>query len=314
MASEIVGRSAAMRDACERIRQIAVGDLPVMLRGEPGTGKMLVARAIHASSARASEPFVRMQCAAIADSVLDDGLFDSTSGFRTNSPLDAHLVKAEAGTLMLDEVTELGPLAQDRLLDVIRGRGLPGSGRAVAQARLIAWSSRPVDDAVASGRFRRDLYEHHNSLSLTVPPLRERRDDIPALIKLLLERFAREHGRRVDRLSTRASEMVLNYEWPGNVRELSDVVERAVVVASGPVIHHHHLPSAVQAAIPAGSAAPVGLTEALDAYEKELLQDALRQAGGVRSKAARLLRTTDRIFNYKLRKHGIDSRQFKPSR
>ena len=303
-----------MRDACERILQVAASDLPVMLRGEPGTGKMLVARAIHANSARTAGPLVRMHCAAIPDAVLDDVLFEASPGPRSRPPLESHIAKADAGTLMLDEVTELGPLAQDRLLGLVRDGVPESSARGTpVHARLIAWSSRSVEDAVVSGRFRRDLYEHLCALSLTVPPLRQRRADIPGLITLLLERFSREHVRRVDRLSMRASEMVVNYDWPGNVRELSDVIERAVVVANGPVIHHHHLPAAVQAAAPAGSS-PLGLSEALDAYEKELLQDALRQAGGVRSKAARLLRTTDRIFNYKLRKHGIDSRQFKVPR
>ncbi|HKE83227.1 MAG TPA: sigma 54-interacting transcriptional regulator [Vicinamibacterales bacterium] len=313
-ASEIVGESVAMRAICDRILQMATHECPILLRGEPGTGKMLVARTIHANSGRANRAFVRMHCAAMPDMVLDASVFEGTTGPITSSPLDASIIRADGGTLFLDEVTDLGQQAQDRLLTVAREGVLHWHGRTTrVNARLIAWSSRDLEDGVSCGRFRRDFYEHLSAVTLAVPPLRERKADLPALLQLLVERFAREHARRVDRLSRRASEMVMNYDWPGNVRELSDVVERAVVVASGPVIHHHHLPPAVQAAAPTGSEAPIGLIEAIDAYEKELLQDALRQARGVRSKAARLLRTTDRIFNYKLRKHGIDSTQFKAS-
>jgi Nif-specific regulatory protein len=311
-ASEIVGQSAAMRATRERILEIAPVDGSVMLRGEPGSGKVLVARTIHANSARAGKAFVRMHCAAIPDTAVDAALFEGAAAAHTTSPVDWHVARADGGTLFLDEVTDLGPLAQDRLLALVRNGGLnPHGRRTPVDVRLIGWSSQPLEDAVANGRFRRDFYDHLSAITLAVPPLRERKADLPVLLKLLVDRFAREHARRVDRLSMRASEMVMNYNWPGNVRELSDVVERAVVVAGGPVIHHHHLPPAIQAAAAMGSAAPVGLSEAMDAYEKELLQDALRQTRGVRSKAARLLRTTDRIFNYKLRKHGIDSRQFK---
>ena len=313
-ACEIVGRSAAMRAACERILEIAAVERPVLLRGEPGTGKLLVGRTIHANSRRAKKPFVRMHCAAVPETVLDEALFEGTTGSIMAPPVDAHILRADGGTLFLDEVTELGPLTQDRVLAAARDGVLTWQGRTTCiDVRLIAWSSRRVEDGLSSGGFRRELYDHLAAATLTVPPLRERKADLPVLLKLLVDRFAREHARRVDRLSTRASEMVMNYDWPGNVRELCDAVERAVVVAGGPVIHHHHLPVSVQAAVSAGSAPPLGLSEALDAYEKELLQDALTQARGVRSKAARLLRTTDRILNYKLKKHGIDSRRFKVS-
>ena len=311
-ASEIVGNSPAMRATCERILEIALAGGPVMVRGEPGSGKVLVARTIHANSPRAARPFVRMHCAAVPDTAMDAALFEGAAAALTGSLVDRHVARADGGTLFLDEVTDLGPLAQDRLLTLVREGIFQRSGRnAPVDVRLIGWSSQPLEDAVANGQFRRDFYEHLSPVTLTVPPLRDRKADLPVLLKLLVERFSREHARRVDRLSMRASEMVMNYNWPGNVRELSDVVERAVVVAGGSVIHHHHLPPVIQAAVPVESAAPVGLSEAMDAYEKELLQDALRQTRGVRSKAARLLRTTDRIFNYKLRKHGIDSRQFK---
>ena len=174
---------------------------------------------------------------------------------------------------------------------------------------MIASSRRNLEEAVGDGTLRRDFFQWISTITITVPALRDRRSDVPRLVDLFLEASANDHRRGVLRVSSRAMDLLLNYEWPGNVRELREVVDRAVVMVTGPVLLEQHLPEAIVTAAP--SLAPLGLTEALAGYERELLEDALKRAKGVRSKAARLLKTTDRIFTYKLRRHGIDSRQFK---
>ncbi|HLG57256.1 MAG TPA: sigma-54 dependent transcriptional regulator [Vicinamibacterales bacterium] len=311
--SEIVGNSRAMRHVCEQIAQVARTSGPVMLRGEPGSGRTLAARAIHGHSARAGAPFVTVTCAALPETVVDSHSRGGPTIAYAAGQMAGYVQRANAGTLFLDEIADLGPLAQERLLMLIEDGVVEGhDGASVhADVRVIAASSWNLEEAVTGGSFRRDVYERLSTTTIAVPPLRDRKADLPALTELFVERFAREHARRVDRLSARAMDMVMHYDWPGNARELGRAIERAVVLANGPVIHHHHLPAVVQEAARTAPVPPVPLSEALDAYEMELLQDALKQTRGVRSKAARLLGTTERILSYRLRKHRIDWRRFK---
>jgi Nif-specific regulatory protein len=217
------------------------------------------------------------------------------------------------GRLYFDEVAVLGPLAQDRLLRLARERiwERPDGARLAVDVRVVAATTRDLRQEVGSGRCRQDLSQQLSGLAIDVPPLRERKADLPVLTDLFVEQFALEHVRGVRGVSSRAMDMLMNYDWPGNVGQLRGIVERAVVMTSGPVIHHHHLPLEIQASGDSSAMPMLGLSEALEAYEKELLQDALRQARGVRSQAARLLMTSERVFSYRLRKHGIDTRRFK---
>jgi Nif-specific regulatory protein len=306
--SNIVNSSRAMRLVCEQIGKIAHSSADVLLRGEPGTGKTLIARTIHHNSPRARRPFVKMSCAGVSDTSLDVHLLGDATTAR------GFIQRITGGTVFLDEVGGLDWPAQNRLLQLIQSRDIEPVDRSFVRLnlRIIAATSQSLDDAVARVTFKEELHQHLSAVTIVIPPLRERKADLPVLVDLLVERFSREHERRVSGVSARAMDMLASYAWPGNVRELTAVIERAVVLASGPVIHHRALPTAIQDASRDPSAvAPVGLTEAIDAYEEELLRDALKQTRGVRSRAARLLRTTERIFRYKLRKHGIDSRQFK---
>jgi len=221
---------------------------------------------------------------------------------------------ANGGTLFLDEVGELTPAVQVKLLRVLQQREferLGGTQTIALNVRVLAATNRNLEKAIASGEFREDFYYRLNVFSIFVPPLRDRKADILLLADHFLERFAREHGKNVRRISTPAIDMLASYHWPGNVRELSNAIERAVVLCDGGVVHAHHLPPTLQTADSSGTITRVSLKDAVAAYERDLILDALKTTRGNRAKAARLLDTTERILNYKVRGYGIDVRRFK---
>ncbi len=284
----------------------------VCLAGEEGVGKTRAARAIHQASARAACPFITVDCLSVLEADIEAQLFGWVDS--SPRPVAGCVGRATGGTLFLDDVADLGPRAQQALVKLVQQRIWDRrDGVCVAtDVRVIAATTRDVQQEATSGRCRRDLSEHLRALTIQIPPLRERKADVPVLTELFVEQCAREHGRGARGVSTRAMDMLVNYEWPGNVGQLRHTIERAVVRTTGPVIHHHHLPPEIQTS--GGPAVPMlGLSEALDAYEKELLQDALRQAKGIRSRAARLLMTSERVLSYRLRKHRIDTRRFRVS-
>jgi Nif-specific regulatory protein len=210
-------------------------------------------------------------------------------------------------------VGELTPAVQVKLLRVLQEREferLGGTQTIAFNVRILAATNRNLEKAIAAGEFREDLYYRLNVFSIFVPPLRDRKADILLLADHFLERFAREHGKNVRRISTPAIDMLASYHWPGNVRELSNAIERAVVLCDGGVVHAHHLPPTLQTAESSNTTANQSLQEMVEAVEKDALQDALKQARGNRAVAARLLRTTRRIFNYKVRNYGIDWHRF----
>jgi Nif-specific regulatory protein len=177
--------------------------------------------------------------------------------------------------------------------------------------RLIAATNKDLEKAIASGAFREDLYYRLNVFTIFVPPLRERKADLLLFVDHFLEKFAREHQRSIKRISTPAIDMLASYHWPGNVRELENTIERSVLMCDGEVIHGHHLPPSLQTAEASGTVTRVSLHDAVSAYEKDLIQDALKTTRGNRARAARLLDTTERIINYKVRNYGIDARRFR---
>ena len=307
--ADFAGNSRAIRRVCDLIAQVAPSTHSVCLTGEDGVGKTRAARAIHNASARSEGPFITVSCASL-EADLDAQLFGSSE--IATRPAAGCVVRGEGGTLLFDDVAELGPLAERTLIGLAKERRWDRRDgvRVPADVRVIAVTRHDLQQDAASGRWRRDLWEHLGALAIQIPPLRERKPDLPVLTDLFVEQFAREHARGVRGVSTRAVDMLMNYDWPGNVGQLRQTIERAVVLTTGPIIHHHHLPIEIQAS--GDSAVPMlGLSEALEAYEKELLQDALRQAKGIRSQAARLLMTSERVFSYRLRKHGIDTRRFR---
>jgi Nif-specific regulatory protein len=314
--SNLVGSSDPMRQVHEHVTQVARANTTVLLRGESGTGKELLAHAIHYNSARAKRPFVKVSCAALPQDLIESELFGYERGAFTgaNGSKKGRFEIANGGTLFLDEIGELTPMTQVKLLRVLQEREFErvgGTESIKVNIRLVAATNKDLEKAIAGGAFREDLYHRLNVFTIFVPPLRERKSDILLLADHFLEKFSREHGKQVRRISTPAIDMLVSYHWPGNVRELANVIERAVVVCDANVVHGHHLPPTLQTAEASGTTPTLTLQQTLEAVERDVLLDALKSARGNRAKAARLLGATERVFNYRVRKYRIDWRRFR---
>jgi Nif-specific regulatory protein len=313
----IVGNSGPMQRVYEQVAQVARTNTTVLLRGESGTGKELIASAIHYNSSRAKKPFVKVSCGALPDTLIESELFGYEKGAFTGADArkKGRFELAEGGTLFLDEIGDVQLSTQVKLLRVLQEREferLGGHETLKSDVRLIAATNKDLERAIEKGSFREDLFYRLNVFPIFIPPLRERKPDVLLLADHFLQRYSAEHGRDIRRLATPAIDMLTSYHWPGNARELQNVIERAVLVCDGHVIHAHHLSPTLQTAEASGTVMSIALDDAVAAYEKDLLQDALKSARGNRAKAARLLRTTERIVNYKVRKLGIDWKRFKP--
>jgi Nif-specific regulatory protein len=311
----IIGSSGPMRYLYEQIAQVAGTNTTVLLRGESGTGKEVIARAIHFNSPRAKKAFVTVNCGALPDTLIESELFGYEKGAFTGADArrKGRFERAEGGTLFLDEIGDVHLATQVRLLRVLQEREferLGGTETIKTNVRLIAATNKDMESAIGQGLFREDLFYRLNVFPIFIPPLRERKPDVPLLADHFLQLFAREHGKDIRRISTPAIDMLAAYHWPGNVRELQNVLERAVLVSDGHVIHGHHLPPTLQTAEASGTVMSRTFEDAVAAYEKDLLQDALKSARGNRALAARLLRTSYRVVAYKVRKLGIDWKRF----
>ncbi len=314
--SHIVGTSGPMRQVFEQIARVASTNTTVLIRGESGTGKELIAHAIHYSSARARKPFVKVSCAALPDSLIESELFGYERGAFTGATArkKGRFELADGGTLFLDEIGDVNLSTQVKLLRVLQEREferLGGTGAIRANVRLVAATNTDLEKAIAAGTFREDLYYRLNVFTVFVPPLRERKTDILLLADHFLEKYAIEHGRNIKRISTPAIDMLMAYHWPGNVRELQNIIERAVLVCDAAVVHGHHLPPTLQTSEASGTVTGMSLSNAVAAYEKDLIQDALKTTRGNRVKAAMLLDSTERIISYKVKKYHIDCRRFR---
>jgi Nif-specific regulatory protein len=313
----IVGNSGPMQRVYEQVAQVARTNTTVLLRGESGTGKELIASAIHYNSSRAKKPFVKVSCGALPDTLIESELFGYEKGAFTGADArkKGRFELAEGGTLFLDEIGDVQLATQVKLLRVLQEREferLGGHETLKSDVRLIAATNKDLERAIEKASFREDLFYRLNVFPIFIAPLRERKPDVLLLADHFLQRYSAEHGRDIRRLATPAIDMLTSYHWPGNARELQNVIERAVLVCDGHVIHAHHLSPTLQTAEASGTVMSIALDDAVAAYEKDLLQDALKSARGNRAKAARLLRTTERIVNYKVRKLGIDWKRFKP--
>jgi len=290
----MVGTSAAMHSVFQFIAKAAPTDSTVLIHGESGTGKELVARAIHRNSRRASKPFVAINCAAITETLLESELFGHERGAFTGAVVQKRgkLEVADGGTVFLDEVAELAPALQAKLLRVLQEHEFErvGGTRPIrVDIRVLAATNRDLGETARRGAFRQDLYYRLNVVSVTLPPLRERREDIPLLACYFAEKYGRRSGRPGLGISPEARALLINYDWPGNVRELENAVERAVVLGSNCLILPEDLPEPVQEADARAGLSSAKYREAVNSAKRELVLKAIQQAGGNITEAARLM-------------------------
>jgi len=307
---ELVGQSAPMRNLRAMIQKLAGTDSTVLLRGESGTGKDLTARAIHEASARAEGPFITACCSAIPENLLESDLFGHVRGAFTGATekRTGRFEMAAGGTLYLDEIGDMTFGTQVKLLRVLQhGEFEPvGSSQTKkADVRIIAATNRDLEKAIAEGRFRQDLFYRLNVVSLTLPPLRDRGEDIPLLVSYLVERISLRRGIPMRQLSEELIEFLTRHSWPGNVRELENAIEYALVMGEGDPLETDDLPAYL--AHSEGGAAPVapGSVLDLDGNERSLIEKALEEAGGNQTRAAKLLGITRRALGYRRAKYGL---------
>ncbi len=315
--SSLLGRSAPMQRVFELIRKIAPTKTNVLITGASGTGKELVARALHAEGTRASRPFVAVNCGAIPDTLIESELFGHVRGAFTGATgaKEGLFAAADGGTLFLDEIAELPMPMQVKLLRALQERKVKpvgGTEEKAVDVRVVAATNRDLEAEVAQGGFRQDLYYRLNVIQVHLPPLRQRRDDIPILVEHFVKRYAAELGKRMAGVSPEALAVLAAYDYPGNVRELENIVERAVTLETAQVIQRSALPTLGgerPAPTPAVELPPEGieLERLLADYERDLVTRALKQTGGIRKEAARLLGITFRSLRYRLDKLGIAS-------
>ena len=304
----IMGCSPAIEEALNVVARAAPSRATVLLHGESGTGKELMARAVHEASPRAGRPFVAVNCAALNKGLIESELFGHEKGAFTGADArrTGRFEQADGGTLFLDELAEIPLDVQVKLLRVLQERTIERVGSGVAikvDVRLIGATNRDLAALVAHGAFREDLFYRLNVVAVDLPPLRQRKGDIPLLVNHFLARYAAENDKAVGEISKEALELLTRYAYPGNVRELQNIVERAVVMARGAVVTCADLPAEVQKAAPT----PVAdtLPAQVEELEKKAIAQALERAGGVQSRAAELLGLTERNLRYKLKKYGL---------
>ncbi|MEW6665798.1 MAG: sigma 54-interacting transcriptional regulator [Thermodesulfobacteriota bacterium] len=314
--TQIIGNSRKMQEVFYLITQVAKSNATVLLLGESGTGKELVANAIHYNSLRVDKPLIKVNCAALPANLVEAELFGHEKGAFTgaNRQKEGKFELANGGTIFLDEIGSLALESQGKLLRVLQERELErlgGTKTIKVNVRLIAATNRDLAGAVESGSFREDLFYRLNVYPIYLPPLREREADILLLSDFFLEKYAREYGKDIKRISTPAIDALMQYHWPGNVRELENCMERAVLLCEDQVIHGYHLPPTLQTAEQTGTQQSQSFSEAVERFERELLIDALKTSRGNMRSAALALNTTERIFGYKVRKYDIDPRQYR---
>jgi len=314
--ANMIGRSNAMQAVFDLIGQVAGSDATVIIRGESGVGKELVAHSIHYNSTRAAKPFVRVNCAALPESVIESELFGHEKGAFTGATQQrqGRFELANGGTIFLDEIGDLSAHTQVRLLRVLQEREFErvgGTETVAVDVRVIAATNRDLEKMIETETFRQDLYYRLNVFPIHIPPLRERRTDILELANFFVEKASKSNHKYVRRISTPAIDMLMSYHWPGNVRELENVVERGVLLTTDDVIHGHHLPPTLQTAEASNTRMGGMLEETLDRMEREMIVEALKNSGGNKAEAARELGITERLMGLRTKKHGVDPRQYR---
>jgi len=313
----IVGNSKKMREVSEHIMTVASSNISVLITGETGTGKELVAKEIHILSKRNKAPFIVVNCGAIPEGVIESELFGHAKGAFTGAT-ESRIGKFEAangGTIFLDEIGELPPLLQVKLLRVLQEKEITRVGENSSKkidVRVIAATNKNLEEEIEKGSFRSDLYYRLNAFYIFVPPLRERGSDIILLADYFIQKYSKELGKDIKRLDTPSIDMLMKYHWPGNVRELENCIERSCLLTSDDTIHSHNLPPSLQMKSVRITDEKIGKFDMLVRnYEIELITEALKLSNGNQAKAAEMLETTKRIFQYKVQLYDIDYRRYR---
>jgi DNA-binding NtrC family response regulator len=307
----IVGKSRAIQELIRKIELVAQSKSTVLVLGETGTGKELAARAIHDRSAQREKPLIKVNCAAIPETLLESELFGHVRGAFTGATSNkkGKFALADGGSIFLDEIGTLTPLVQSKLLRVLQEREfepLGAEGTQRVDLRVIAATNRDLRAMVADGRFLEDLFYRLSVIPIELPPLRERRDDIPHLVEHFLRKHEHRMGKRIEQVEESVLEGLRSYDWPGNVRELENTIERAVVLSTGPALRLRDV-SMLRAGEPPSLTLPsMKLHPNIEWVERESIRRALRQAGGVKKDAAELLGISQRALSYYLSKYHID--------
>jgi len=306
----MVGTSNAMQGVYRLVEQVAESTATVLIRGESGTGKDLVAHAVHYNSLRVDKPFIKVNCTAMPETLLESELFGHEKGAFTGAVERklGRFERAHGGTIFLDEIGDFPPSLQVKLLRVIQFKEFERVGgieTIKTNVRIIVATHKDLEVLIKEELFREDLYFRINVFPIFLPPLRERKDDIMLLADTFLERFARENAKAIHRISTPAIDMLTRYHWPGNIRELENCIERAVLLCTDDVIRSEHLPPSLQMIGKKERAAKPSLTEIIANKERELIVDALKRAAGRQRQAATELGVTERILGYKIKKYNI---------
>ena len=316
----IIAHSKSMLHVLHQVHQVGSSHAIVLLRGESGVGKELMAQALHEASPRKDKPLIKINCAALPSELIEGELFGWQKGAFTGAFQNHKGVfqQADKGTLFLDEIGDLSLSAQAKLLRVLQdGVVQPlGTEKSIAvDVRIICATNRHLEKCVEAGTFRKDLYYRINIFPIFIPPLRDRTDDIIPLVNYYLKKYAEEYKRPVSRISTPAMDLLTGYKWPGNIRELRNTMERAVLVCDEEAIRAYHLPTDMQKSGQANTLREhgAGFTETVERLEKDLIVDALRNAQGNIHQSARDIGLTYRIIYYKIKKYGINYHDFLPS-
>ena len=307
----IIGRSRAMEEVIRRAELVAETKSTVLITGETGTGKELVARAIHDRSAQRDMPLIKVNCAAIPETLLESELFGHVRGAFTGATgtKKGKFALADGGTIFLDEIGTMSPALQSKLLRVLQEREFEPLGSERSQkvdVRVIAATNRDLRQMVTDGRFQEDLYYRLNVIPIHIPPLRERREDIPVLVEHFVKKHAQRAGKRIDGLEPRVLEALQSAEWPGNVRELENTVERAVVLSPTPIVGPDVVRLLGVSAAPAPGLPSLNLRQNLDWAERETVRRALDNSGGIKKDAAEAMGISQRALSYYLAKHRIE--------
>jgi Nif-specific regulatory protein len=305
-----------MKEVFNLMAQVSGSEASVLIRGESGTGKELIAQAIHYNSPRSEGPFVKVNCSALPETVIESELFGHEKGAFTGAvqTRKGRFELADGGTIFLDEIGDLPLSIQVKLLRVLQEREFERVGGNRTQrvnVRVITATHRNLEEMIQQNAFREDLYYRLNVFPIHIPPLRERKSDITLLADHFAEKYSTKNNKVIRRISTPAIELLSSYHWPGNVRELENCIERAVLLSTDGVIHGHLMPPTLQSAESTNTLLQGTLEEEIERFEKEIILDALKSSKGNAARAARILGLTERKIGLRISKYGIDSHRFR---